>query len=201
MFYEDEEIDIGEAFFPEEFFFDVEIDMAHVQNIDNFEKLSQDDIDDAVGEGLTKASYKVFDIISEEMEKLELGKLVNELSIYTSEQGYEVRIDDPQATFVEFGTGIVGKGEMGFMGNPAGKPHPEAKKQSWVYDINKHGKKGWYAPMDNFDPTPYKTNRRGKPYGWTRGLPARPFFYNAVQRIKRTGIITRTIRKELRKFL
>ncbi len=201
MIYEDEEIDVGEAFFPEEFFFDVEIDMNHIQDIDNFEKLSQKDVDKAVSKGLGEALTKVFDVIREEMENLKLGTLTNELSINLTEDGYEVRIDDPQATFVEFGTGMVGKGEISFMGNPAGTPHPDAQSQNWIYDINKHGKKGWYAPMDNFDPTPYKVNRKGKDYGWTRGIPSKPFFYNAVKRIKRTGLITRIIRKELRKLL
>lgn len=35
--------------------------------------------------------------------------------------------------YLEFGTGIVG----------ANKPHPEASKYGWKYDINKHGDSGW----------------------------------------------------------
>lgn len=73
------------------------------------------------------------------------------------------------AMFVEFGTGIVGKAN----------PHPMAGKVDSAvlgmngsvydrYDTNKHGNDGWFYRA---------VGENG--YSWTKGMPARPFMYNA----------------------
>lgn len=74
------------------------------------------------------------------------------------------------ACYVEFGTGVAG----------ADNPHPglDGSQDFAVmggdgtlyteYDTNKHGEAGWYyMPVG------------GTRYRWTRGMPARPFMYNA----------------------
>jgi phage gpG-like protein len=74
-----------------------------------------------------------------------------------------VKTDCPYAGFVEFGTGIVGKGS----------PHPEAGTHGWKYDINEHGEKGWV----------YYDRKRGK-FFWTKGRPSVPFMYLTAQELK-----------------
>lgn len=58
------------------------------------------------------------------------------------------------AAFVEYGTGIVGKGT-----------HPDAG--NYQYDINNHGEDGWYYFKD------------GKLH-WTKGLEAHRYMFNAI---------------------
>lgn len=67
-----------------------------------------------------------------------------------------VYTDCPYAKYVEFGTGIVGKDF----------PHDIASQLGWKYDINNHGKAGWYY----HDATGFH---------WTNGMSARPFMYEA----------------------
>lgn len=69
--------------------------------------------------------------------------------------------DTPHAVFVEYGTGVKG----------ARSPHPEPAL-GWAYDVNNHGDDGWwYLGIDGFH--------------WTKGMPSRPFMYNACQELKR----------------
>ena len=47
--------------------------------------------------------------------------------------GYFLRTLTEQMSYIEFGTGIVGKQS----------PHELAEEQGWQYDVNQHGEKGW----------------------------------------------------------
>lgn len=71
--------------------------------------------------------------------------------------------------YLEFGTGIVG----------AKKPHPEASKIGWSYDINKHGDKGWtfrrkaefgnqdaFIAKDDIIHTYKRSQHKGSTTGW-----------------------------------
>lgn len=198
MIGEHDEIDIGELDWPDEFFATVTIDMDHISDIEGFGKLSNKDVQTAFKRGLKRSADGVRDVLEDEMDKYEVGKLKESLVVGVYSDEYEVRVDDDQAMFVEFGTGITGKG-----GNPRfpATKHPEAAKFNWVYDHKGHGLRGWIAPLDKFDPIKYKYKIPNKNFGWTQGLPSRPFFHSSVNRIQRTGLITRRIRKELRKFL
>lgn len=66
------------------------------------------------------------------------------------------------ATYIEFGTGVVGMGT----------PHPQpssVEPNGWVYDVNAHGEAGWkYIGKD------------GKLH-WTKGVPSKPFMYQATK--------------------
>ena len=72
-----------------------------------------------------------------------------------------IKAGAPYAVYVEFGTGIVGKGQ----------PHPSP--DGWRYDINSHGESGWWYFNDN-------TGRMQ----WTKGMPSRPFMYNTARKLE-----------------
>ena len=76
----------------------------------------------------------------------------------------KVWTNDMVIIFNEMGTGITGSN------NP--HPNPSTQFQSWRYDVNEHGEKGWYYLKE--DGT----------YGWTKGLPSRHMFYDAFNDIK-----------------
>lgn len=67
------------------------------------------------------------------------------------------------AVYVEFGTGVVGKGS----------PHPIASEKNWKYDVNEHGEMGWVF-LDERDGT----------YHWTQGFASRPFMYNTARQLE-----------------
>ena len=68
------------------------------------------------------------------------------------------------AVYVEFGTGVVGKGS----------PHPTPEVANWKYDVNEHGEMGWVF-LDERDGT----------YHWTQGFQSRPFMYNTVRSLEK----------------
>lgn len=69
--------------------------------------------------------------------------------------------------YLEFGTGIVG----------AKKPHPEASKIGWGYDINSHGEKGW-------------TFRRKAEYGNQNAFIAKDDIVHTYKRSQHKGATT-----------
>ncbi len=74
------------------------------------------------------------------------------------------------ASFVEFGSGIVG----------AGSPHPT---MPWAYDVNNHGEAGWV----------YFDEKQGR-FRWTKGMPSRPYMYlTAKQLEQRVAEIAREV--------
>lgn len=84
------------------------------------------------------------------------------------------------AVFVEFGTGVVGKGKphpnVGILGSC---PPPSYKGHTYTgYDSQGHGELGWWYPGD--DGTLY----------WTQGMPSRPFMYNTAQQLKQLVVPT-----------
>ena len=66
------------------------------------------------------------------------------------------------AVYVEFGTGVVGKGS----------PHPNP--QGYQYDVNSHGDKGWV----------YYDDDSGQ-FRWTKGFKSRPFMYNTARQLEK----------------
>ena len=86
-----------------------------------------------------------------------------------------VRVESQYAVFVEFGTGVVG----------SASPHPDVAILGWHYDVNGHGALGWWYPSEATDLNPTKhQNQSGKWFAWTKGMPSRPFMYEAAQRLK-----------------
>lgn len=65
------------------------------------------------------------------------------------------------AVYVEFGTGIVGKGT----------PHPLGGN----YDVNGHGEDGWWYFDEN-----------AQQFFWTQGMESRPFMYETAKELRRS---------------
>lgn len=66
------------------------------------------------------------------------------------------------AVYVEFGTGVVGKGS----------PHPNP--DGYQYDVNEHGDEGWV----------YYDDDSGQ-FRWTKGFKSRPFMYNTARQLEK----------------
>lgn len=97
------------------------------------------------------------------------------------------------AVYVEFGTGVVGKGSrhpnVGILGNYT-PPSYNGHKYTG-YDSQGHGELGWWYPTTESDPNPYKRKTKdGKLYAWTKGMPSRPFMYNTAQKLRQLVIPT-----------
>lgn len=74
----------------------------------------------------------------------------------------------------EFGTGIVGSQH----------PHisEELAKEGYKYDVNSHGKAGWWYPTTEEDPNLTKKEVDDGWIAWTKGLPAQKAFYEALKK-------------------
>ena len=96
-------------------------------------------------------------------EKIEEGKW----RISAGKYGDEQLKDDMY--YLEFGTGIIG----------ANKPHPEASKIGWKYDVNNHGEIGWtfrrsvengnenaFIAKDDIVHTYKRNQHKGSTTGW-----------------------------------
>lgn len=114
-----------------------------------------------VAEGQNIAKSQVIDLGA--FDTFQLANSINGM-VYAKDNRGIIFTDCPYAAYVEFGTGVVGKDN----------PHP---KYPWVYDLNNHGKAGWFYPTDEADPNPNKHEYNGQWYAWTKGMPSRPFMY------------------------
>lgn len=112
-------------------------------------------------EGVSIAQLKILSF-----DAVMTGELLNSIGleagdIVSNGSSYYIYTDCLWASFVEFGTGIVG----------SENPHPDTGSINWKYDVNKHGEKGWFYLLD------------GK-WHWTKGMPSRPFLYETAQELK-----------------
>lgn len=99
----------------------------------------------------------------------QLANIVNDLNDIHWEYNRETNVgkvwtNNNVIIFNEMGTGITG----------ANNPHPSPSDsfQSWKYDVNEHGEKGWVYP------------KKDGTFGWTKGLPSKHMFYDAFNDIK-----------------
>ena len=79
---------------------------------------------------------------------------------------YYIYTDCDWASFVEFGTGVIG----------SENPHPETGLANWKYDVNNHGESGWWYFNDG-------------EWHWTKGMPSRPFMYETGQDLRDMSVI------------
>lgn len=120
------------------------------------------------------------------------GNIAQQSYINSYDNGFEIGTTADEAIFVEFGTGFKGSLD----------PHPNPP-DNWKYMSGRvsgrMGERGWYYPTNTNDPNPFKHEYNGLIYGWTRGLPSRPFLYKTMVYIKRYGFRTVNyyIKKEL----
>ena len=144
-------------------------------------KLNTRDIDRAIKElNQFKAEFlekcnRLIEVLTDrgaEIAKLEVaaldavytGELMNSIEGYYSSESNVgiIKAGAYYAAYVEFGTGVVGKGS----------PHPNP--QGWQYDVNDHGDSGWV----------YYDDGSGQ-FRWTRGFKSRPFMYNTARQLER----------------
>lgn len=103
------------------------------------------------------------------------GELQNSITRDFGGRMGSVRCNCGYAVYVEFGTGVKGKGS----------PHPDVAILGWIYDVNNHGELGWWYPTDDTDTNPTKRrSKNGTLYAWTKGMPSRPFMYNTAERLR-----------------
>lgn len=123
-----------------------------------------------------EAAENGVDIAKEEMQKKGIptgGELGDSIHAYmSSSDTATLEADAGHATFVEFGTGIVG----------ANKPHPEADGRGVTYDRNGHGEAGW-------------TYQKDGNYYHTKGYRSRPFWYSTGKKLK--SLVKKLINKKL----
>ena len=119
---------------------------------------------DRLIEALTDRGVEVAKLQVAQLDAVYTGELMNSIEGYYSPT-YNVGIIKAgayYAAYVEFGTGVVGKGSS----------HPNP--QGWRYDINGHGDEGWV----------YYDDDSGE-FKWTRGFKSRPFMYNTARQLER----------------
>lgn len=115
-------------------------------------------------EALTDEGVKVAKLEVQQLDAFYTGELWNSIEGYYSPT-YNVGIIKAgayYAAYVEFGTGVVGKGS----------PHPDP--QGYQYDVNQHGDEGWV----------YYDDYTGK-FRWTKGFESRPFMYNTARQLEK----------------
>lgn len=118
---------------------------------------------------MTKLSLRGYEIMIEQIGSYSMpyseGDLISGCSFQYSQTHCSIYCVSDHAVYVEFGTGIVGKGS----------PHSEAGRLGYAYDVNDHGDNGWYY---------YKNGERH----FTKGMPARPFVHKTYEKL-RTEIV------------
>ncbi len=134
-----------------------------IRRIEEYEKSLPDKcrklIQRLTDEGVSIARAKIVS-----MGAFEDGELLESMQGLLYKEGNKGMIvaDCKHAAFVEFGTGVVGKG----------KQHPDIPVP-WTYDSNEHGEDGWY----------YYDKEQGR-YRFTKGMPSRPFMYETAAELR-----------------
>lgn len=114
---------------------------------------------------LTEKGVEIAKMKVKELDAIDTGELHNSIEgFFPSSNVGIIRAGTLYAVYVEFGTGVVGKGS----------PHPNPQFQ---YDKNNHGDKGWI----------YYDERKGV-YRWTKGFRSRPFMYNTARELEKQCI-------------
>lgn len=140
-----------------------------IRQVEEYEKSLKEKIqklvERLVNEGVEIAKVKIVS-----MGAFEGGELLASMQGLMYKEGNKAFViaDCKHAAFVEFGTGVVGKG----------KQHPNIPVSPdmpypWVYDSNEHGENGWY----------YYDKKQGR-YRFTKGMPSRPFMYETAEDLR-----------------
>lgn len=151
------------------------LDPDSVQNaIDEIRKLNTD-LKNALRmycEELAKDGVEIAKIEIEGLGAIDSGDLHNHIyHEYQPESNAAfVYAVEEYAIFVEFGTGVVGKGSN----------HP-ALPPNYKHDHNEHGESGWLYKTDEQHAVCHAKD--GTPLGWTKGMPSRPFMYNTFKKL------------------
>ena len=140
------------------------IDRA-IQELNEYKKLFQFKCNLLV-KTLTEYGVEIAKMEVKKLDAVYTGELHNSIEgFFPSSNVGIIRAGATYAVYVEFGTGVVGKGS----------PHPDP--QGYQYDVNNHGDKGWV----------YFDEDSGK-FRWTKGFKSRPFMYNTAKELERKCI-------------
>ncbi len=125
---------------------------------------------------LTDRGAEIAKITVQELKAFRTGALENSIGGYFSPSTGVgiIYANSPYAVYVEFGTGIKGK---------ESDKHPKSNEFGWQHDINEHGEAGWWYPTNDPNLIRY-TTPDGNTFGWTKGMPARPFMYETARRLE-----------------
>ncbi len=139
----------------------MELSKASLNNAINYLNKFKDAYDKGIDNAVLHATEMMYEKVKQYCYANGISEHTNNIYMeydYQNKKG-KVGTSDMVLIFNEMGTGITGAN------NP--HPNPSPQFQSWEYDVNEHGEKGWKYPKD--DGT----------YGWTKGLPSRHMFYDA----------------------
>lgn len=140
------------------------IDRA-IQELNEYKKLFKFKCDLLV-KTLTEYGVEIAKMEVKKLDAVYTGELQNSIEgFFPSHNVGIIRAGATYAVYVEFGTGVVGKGS----------PHPDP--QGYQYDVNNHGYKGWiYYDEDSGE------------FRWTQGYKSRPFMYNTAKQLEKECI-------------
>lgn len=156
---------------------DFTIDIMDIKSVnEGIRRLSH--LDKQLEKAMTDARDEFRDLLrvklQEELTRYGLAnsKMASTITFTNMSDGMIINVGADYGMYVEFGTGIVGESFP--------HPNPGAFGVDWEYDENQHGEKGWWYPTTEADPNPVKKFSKSQQqwFGFTRGLPARPFMYN-----------------------
>lgn len=168
-----------------------------INNVDNaVKKLNQYNLklDNAIKDALVEINGKVQDKLLENMilYGIDSLKVLAATSVSIVGNKLSIVIGSDYASFMEYGTGIVGQNS----------PHPNAAKVGWIYDVNDHGYSGWWYPTTEEALSRYPNSPKrvigGQVYGFTRGQESKPFVYKTW--LYATRIIHPIINKHIRRI-
>lgn len=124
------------------------------------------EIDAAIKNGLKECAKRGTEIALENLHSytyknspIELEQSIKSEKL--SDKHSQIIADGGCATYIEYGTGIVGKSD----------PHSNIILKSVEYNLNKYGEKGWIYSEADID------------YRETSRQPSRPFMYNTKNKL------------------
>ena len=143
----------------------------------------------AINDGLDELARRAEEYAKDKMRSYGItGELYTNLKAERNKGGIQISTYAQSnwgfdySMYVEFGTGIVGKG----------KPHPHASKMGWRYTTEHVGadgkvRSGWIYPSHENDVNKNKwIGKDGNWYAFTMGQEARPFMYDTWLYLSRT---------------
>lgn len=151
-------------------------------------------VDEGKQNGLEIIRKMTADKIKNNLTKYNIpNETVSSMVVVATENGVHVSVGGADLLYVEYGTGIVGSSD----------PHPDPTAVGWRYDINNHGKAGWWYPttMSDTNPTKKETSDGGF-IAWSAGVRARPFMFDTWVwlSLNANSILTKSITDSLKKL-
>lgn len=142
-------------------------------NFPDFENMMKETVRDGMKEFRKQARGELVSNIR--IQGLGNSQLASTIVTRTMKDYVSLKVTAPYADFVEYGTGIIGMDNQ-HPNLPAGWEYLGGYRG--VSSYNAQFDRGWYYPTTPDDPNPYKHEYNGQLYGYTMGLPSRPYMYD-----------------------